>query len=94
MPTDDQTRSLVHECLARINEQLAVPDRIAVADDTVLVGPGGLESLTLINLMVELEEAVHATLGRRVSILEEALMGADGAQFSTVGDLVRWLAAR
>lgn len=94
MPTDDEIRTLVNDCLARINEQLSAADRIAMADETVLVGAGGLESLTLINLMVELEEGVQATFGRRVAILEEALMGADGAQFSTVGELVRWLSAR
>lgn len=82
-------------CVGRINEQLPPDDRIAQSADTLLVGEGSrLESLTLVNLMVEIEETVSASSGRRVSILEEALMQKEGARFSTIGELSEWIAGR
>jgi hypothetical protein len=83
----------IHASIDRINEQLPPGERIVKADTTILVGAGStLESLTLINLMVEIEETVAAAQGRRLSILEGALMHGDGARFSTVDDLALWIA--
>jgi hypothetical protein len=82
-------------CIDRINEQLPPEQRIAKLTDTVLFGPGStLDSLTLINLMVEVEEAVNAAYRKRFSILEDALMHKDGAQFYTLGELAKWIAER
>lgn len=94
MDNNDRILADILSCIDRINEQLPRANRIAAAESTVLVGVGGLESLTLINLVVEIEEAVSVTQGRRVSLLEEALMGSDGAKFTTVGDLAQWIAVR
>ncbi len=88
MNSHERTLALVFACLSRINDQLPKAERIAASEDTVLVGPGGLESLTLINLLVEIEEALHEATGTRVQLLDEALAGAAGARFSTVRDLV------
>ena len=80
-------------CIEIINDQLPPDEKIAKADDTVLAGVEGvLESLTLVTLMVEIEEAVEEGSGVRVPILEEAVMHEDGARFSTVADLARWIA--
>lgn len=91
----ERTLREIYACIDRINEQLPPEERIAKDPGTVLVAAdGGLESLTLINLMVEVEEAVATAAGKRVSILEGALMHKDGARFSTVDELARWISER
>ena len=93
----DQTSTLsdISACIDLINEQLPPEQRIAKHVGTLLVGSGcALESLTLITLMVEIEEAVNAACGKRLSVLEGALMHKDGAQFSTVGELAKWISER
>jgi hypothetical protein len=85
----------IFECIDKINEQLPPDDRILKEPGTTLVGTGSaLESLTLINLMVEIEETVSASTKHRLSILEGALMHKDGAQFSTALELASWIAER
>ena len=85
----------IFECIDKINEQLPPGDRIAKEPGVIFIGPGGaLESLTLINLMVEIEETVAASSKHRLSILEGALMHEDGAQFSTALELAKWIAER
>ncbi|MDQ3002359.1 MAG: hypothetical protein M3Y08_13995 [Fibrobacterota bacterium] len=85
----------IFTCFDRINEQLPPEERIAKDTGTLLVGTGSaLESLTLINLMVEIEETVSASSGRRISLLEGALMHKEGARFSTVQQLANWIAER
>ena len=85
----------IFDCIDKINEQLPPDDRIAKEPGSILVGPGsGLDSLTLINLMVEIEETVSASSKYRLSILEGALMHKDGAQFSTALELAKWIAER
>ena len=80
-------------CIDRINEQLPLDQRIVKDKETLLFGAGStLDSLSLINLIVEVEELVSLTLGKRISVLEAALMNADSAQFSSVGDLAKWIA--
>lgn len=96
-PSDKQESALrdIFACIEKINEQLPPEERIAKDKATILAGTGSaLESLTLINLMVELEETVHASSNKRISILEGALMGKDGALFSTVAELANWIAER
>lgn len=85
----------ISACIDRINEQLPPEQRIAKHAGTLLVGSGStLDSLTLITLMVEIEEAVNAASPKRLSVMEDALMNKDGAQFSTVGQLANWIAER
>jgi len=80
-------------CIERVNEQLPLDQRIVKDKETLLFGAGStLDSLSLINLMVEIEELVSITSGKRISVLEAALMHADGAQFSSVDDLAKWIA--
>jgi hypothetical protein len=91
----DQAAALkdVFACIDRVNEQLPPSDRIGKSGTTVLAGPGSaLESLTLVTLMIEIEEAVQAASGKRLSVLEGALMHEDGARFSTAAELAQWIA--
>lgn len=91
----DQESALadIMDCIDHINEQLPPDQRIVKDADTLLFGAGStLDSLSFINLMVEIEEVVSFTSGKRLSVLECALMHSDGAKFSSVGELAKWIA--
>lgn len=91
MYTYEEALSDVVAGIARINEQLPRESRLGVSADTVLVGPGGAESLTLVSLLVEIEEAVAARSSRRMDLVDAAIMGPEGPRFTTAGDLARWI---
>lgn len=74
---------------AAIDETNAMLDpsrRIESSAQTKLAG--ALESLTLINLAVALEEQLEAATGASLSLADK--LGAEA--FQTVGSLTRWLA--
>lgn len=79
------------KCIARINEPLPRESQLGTDADTVLIGAGGAESLTLVTLLVEVEEVAAARLPRRVDLVDAAVLGPEGAKFRTVGDLARFL---
>lgn len=82
-------------CIDSINEQLPLEHRISKDLGTLLLGEGSvLDSLSLINLMVEIEEIVSIKTGKRLAILEGALMRDEGGQFFTVEDLAKWIVER
>jgi hypothetical protein len=93
MYTTEQALDDIASSIGRINEQLPKESRLDTAAGTVLLGPGGAESLTLVSLLVEVEEAVAARTGRQLDLVDAAVMGPDGPRFTTVGDLAAWLAA-
>lgn len=92
MYTEEDVLADIRACVEQVNAQLPTETRIGTGGDAVLVGPGGAESLTLIMLLVEVEDAV-ARRGRRVDIVDAAVVGKDGPRFRTVRDLARWIVA-
>lgn len=95
MYSHEQALRDIFSCIEMINEQLPADDRIVAAAGTKLVGDGvSLESLTLINLIVEIEERVAVSSGTRLAVLDTAVMTKGGAQFSTVGELAQWIVER
>ena len=74
MTRDDVVR-VIYEAIERIN-QLRDPDRqLACAEETGLYGAGGgLESLDLVSLIVDVEEAVNARTGGVLVLADERAM--------------------
>ena len=71
---------------------MPVDSQIRMSPELVLVGSqDGLDSLTLITLIVEVEDKVKRKSGVYISILDLAVMSEDGPKFSTVSELAEWI---
>lgn len=83
---------IVHGAVDDINEQLPPVERLEKKPDTVLSSEtGGLDSLTLINLVVEVESRTEQELGRTVTLVTEDAFSLSPSPFSTIGSLAGYL---
>ena len=86
MVPDDKALQWVYAACDAVNATLAEEDRIVKSADTVLHGSGAaVDSLTIINLMLEVENVVEQNTGKRLSLMNTDA-AADGS-FATVGKL-------
>lgn len=85
----------IYGAIQRTNE-LREPDaRIACAEDPILYGPGGsLDSLGLVSLLMDVEEAVSARTGRPLILADEHAMSQRHNPFRTVGSLSDYVLER
>ena len=86
---------VVYECIDDINHMLPVKGKLVKAEDTILVGDGGsLDSLSLINLLVGLEEALKEKCGFESFLLDESLLVDPNGPYQSVGHLSEWITSR
>lgn len=89
----DQILQVVYRCVDEANRMLPPESRLARQPQTVLVGENGaLDSLALINLLVDLEESLQAQLGVSCFLLDESLLVDPDGPFRDVGALAQWIA--
>ena len=85
----------IQGAIRRANE-LREPDaRIACAEDTILYGPSGsLDSLGLVSLLMDVEEAVSARSSRPLVLTDEHAMSQRRNPFRTVASLTDYVLER
>jgi acyl carrier protein len=65
----------IYRIVDTFNAQLPPDTQLTKTPETVVVGPGGtLDSLSIVNLLVLLEEELGKELGGRVVLLDETLI--------------------
>jgi|SRR5690606_8825401 len=64
------------------------------ADTPLYGGESGIDSLSLVRLIVALEAAAHQRFGQRVTLADERAMSARSSPFLTAGTLAGLLQAR
>jgi acyl carrier protein len=85
----------IYDAIRRVNELREPGDRLACAEDTVLYGPGGaLDSLGLVSLLLDVEEAVNARSGQSLVLADEHAMAQRRNPFRDVGSLADYVTAR
>lgn len=90
----ERALELIYRAIEIVNQQLPAAKRLARSPATVIVGAGGsLDSLGLVNFVLELEERTGEALGRPVQLLNPDLLAADDGPFHTVDSLTRHLTA-
>ncbi|MDB3882595.1 hypothetical protein N9299_04350 [Amylibacter sp.] len=88
----NEIEQCVIESIAHINLQLPAEQKIELNFETTIVGPDSiLDSLSLINLIVEIEERIELISGSRVSILDKGLMSEEFGSFQTIAELICWI---
>lgn len=83
----------IYGCIEVLNQQLPESGRLAKSLETVIAGNGGvLDSLSLITLLVDVEQALAERHDISVSLLD-GLMDEDKnqAMFHTVATLLEWV---
>lgn len=85
----------IYTALRRANE-LREPDaQIACAEDTVLFGAAGaLDSLGLVSLLMDVEEAISTRSGTPLVLADEHAMSQRRNPFRTVGALANYVLIR
>lgn len=85
----------IYTALRRANE-LREPDaQIACAEDTVLFGAAGaLDSLGLVSLLMDVEEAISTRSGSPLALADEHAMSQRRNPFRTVGSLADYVLIR
>ena len=92
MDSHPQVLKLVFDCVHRLNEQLPAEMRLEAASSTQIVGEGSpLESLSLVSLLVDIEESLARELSWTINLLDDGLAGGSGAQFKTLGEMADWI---
>jgi acyl carrier protein len=93
MTTSDRVMKTILLTIDEFNEQLPEEKRIPKATDTVLFGESGhLDSVGLLNLIVEAEESVEAEFGIPIILADERAMAQESNPFETVASLVAYIA--
>ena len=86
-------QAVILDCIAEYNKQLGPNEQIEVSSDTVIVGEGGgLDSLTIITLLVSIETALADKLGIQRQLLDEQLLADPSGPLRNVAALTAWLA--
>jgi acyl carrier protein len=88
---NDLVIAVVREVLEEIGYDS--PDTIG-AETQLLGGDDGIDSLSLVRIVAELEREAEARFGRRILLADERAMSRRQSPFRTVGTLQEHLAAR
>ena len=87
--------STLYKAVDAVNMTLAEANRIPKAPDTVLLGAdSAVESVALINLIVEAEIALEQDHGRSVNLGEARAPEGGEHPFRTLGSMASYIAAR
>jgi acyl carrier protein len=87
MTREDVIRE-IYDALRRVNELRRPDDHLACAEETVLFGPGGgLDSLGLISLVMDVEQAVNARAGATLTLADERALALRYNPFRNVRSL-------
>lgn len=84
---------IIDGCIEELNQQLPEEAKLVRSSTSILVGEGGtLDSLGLITLLVNVEQALAEKCGISVSLLDELMAEHAGEHpFHTVASLLEWV---
>ena len=88
--------SLVHDALYQLLRERKIPEEYReVADDTVIYDGGdGIDSLSLVRLIVSLEERCDEEFGKRLTLADERAMSLRRSPYRTAGALTEFILER
>jgi acyl carrier protein len=91
----ERIRAILIEAVDEVNLQLPKEKKLRKADETTLTGEGTvLDSLTLMSLLVSVEEKVASESGLELSLADEAANATDATPLETLGTLRQFILSR
>lgn len=91
----DQVFTVVQAAIAELNEELEYEELREVSDDTIIYDGGdGIDSLSLVRLIVSLEERCGEEFGRRLTLADERAMSLRRSPYRSAGALTEFIVER
>lgn len=88
MPEAAEIESLVLNCVRQLADDFAIDAlKTAGADTPLYGGEGPLDSMALVNLIADLEEAVADQYGQPIALADEKAMSARHSPYRSVASL-------
>ncbi|WP_457598116.1 acyl carrier protein [Hydrogenimonas sp.] len=88
----ERIEKIIVEALEDINDDLESEALENPTAETRLFGDGGaLDSLALVSVITDIEEAVHEEFDKHITIADEKAMSMKHSPFSTVGTLTDYV---
>jgi D-alanine--poly(phosphoribitol) ligase subunit 2 len=86
---------VVRRAVAELGEDMGFPSLVKPDESTPLFGgDDGIDSLSLVRLVADIERATEAELGKSVVLADERAMSRRNSPFRTVGTLSELLSER
>jgi len=91
----ERVLDIVKTAVTQLNEELGYDTLENVTEDTPLHGgDDGIDSLSLVTLIVDIEGAVGDALGQEVVLADEKAMSERNSPYRSVGTLVSFIVDR
>jgi acyl carrier protein len=91
----DSAFQVVKAAVEELADELGYDNLRKVTADTPLFGgPDGIDSLSLVRLVAEIEREAEGRLGKRVLLADERAMSRRSSPFRTIGTLSEFLQER
>ncbi len=91
-PSKTAIENVVYLALEELRSRFSELRDIPKSRNSLLFGTGGaLDSLSLVNLVVILEEKLESELGQTVSLVDEKALNQEMSPFHSVGALVDYI---
>jgi hypothetical protein len=91
----DEVLQAIYEAIRRTNEARPTSDPLECAEGTIFYGPGGaLDSLGLVSLVLDVEEAVNARWGTAIVLADERAVAQRRNPFRDVAALTDHVMSR
>ena len=88
MPDSAEIQSLVIESVRSLAKDFEIEALAEVQEDSLLYGEGGpLDSMALVNLIADIEDAVADQYGVTITLADERALSAKRSPFRSVADL-------
>lgn len=91
----NQVLEIISDAVRHANDLRAPDEQLACGETTPLYGQSGtLDSLGLVSLILDVEEAVNEQTGRNLVLADERAMAQHHNPFLTVGSLANYIMVR
>ena len=92
MLSREDVQKIIFEALETVNDERSAEERFAVGPDTLLFGTDApLDSLSLVSVIVDVEQAVSDIAGTEVSLTDDRAMSQEVSPFTDVAALTSYI---
>ena len=92
MVKNERVEKIIFDVIDETNEELSDSEKIGTSVDTILFGENGaLDSIGLVNFIVEVEQKIGEVFETSVLIADEKAVSQKNSPFRTIGTLVDYL---
>ena len=88
-----QIKEIIFKSIKELNENLDEDQQLELSTDTVLLGKdSNIDSITLVNLIVTIEESLEDNLNLSVTLADEKAWSQKNSPFLTIQTLLDYIA--